>query len=64
MWSSKKQKGVATSATEAEKCRSHREVMADHAVAIDYVPTGDQAADILTKPLTKQTFERGSTILE
>ena len=40
-----------------------REVVADHAVDIVFVPTEDQAADILTKPLTKHAFERGRRML-
>ncbi len=40
-----------------------REVLADGAVCIDFVPTASQAADILTKPLSKPAFERGRTML-
>lgn len=35
-----------------------RQVYEDHLIDVDFVPTADQAADILTKPLVPQTFRR------
>lgn len=35
-----------------------REKIASGEINLDYVPTNDQIADILTKPLGKTTFER------
>lgn len=40
-----------------------REVLEDGAIRLDYVPTAEQAADIFTKPLTNQAFQRCKELL-
>ena len=40
-----------------------RQVYEDVLIQLDLVPTADQAADILTKPLTAQVFKRGRQLL-
>ena len=40
-----------------------RQVYEDGLIGLKFVPTANQAADILTKPLTTQAFKRGKELL-
>ena len=40
-----------------------RQVYEDGLIGLDFTPTASQAADILTKPLTSQAFDRGRRLL-
>ena len=40
-----------------------RQLVDDNDVAIQYIPTAEMAADILTKPLTTKAFEEGRRLL-
>ncbi|KAG7536467.1 Integrase catalytic core [Arabidopsis suecica] len=51
-WSSKKQKGVVRSSTEAE----YRNQVQSGALRVVHVSTHDQLADVLTKPLSRTAF--------
>eukprot|EP00253_Pinus_taeda_P025845 PITA_25845 len=62
-WLSKKQSSIALSTTGAEtkhipiKYHFLREQVLEQKIKLDYVPSKEQVADILTKPLPRETFE-------